>query len=316
MQNYADVPNFHTRIHAMKSRLFSLRDYVRMIRDPATMPGQVSGIRDTIETKELIFRRQIEPVLPLVEAHEEYKPFFLASLRRYEMQNARILLARAAGRQTIPQWYDISPYATLDRKLLEQDPSPDEVRLLLARMYPGENFKAIPGYRQLIVHLNNCLARSLYRSAEYLSGPAAEAFREMMLKRMAVMTLIWSLRLSVHYHFPEEKIRLYMDRFQKSCGGGARCRVIPERKELDAYLEQKRKDTGREPSAAEIEHYLEQKHYAWIAHMFHRDFHSIYCVVAYLWLLHYQIRNLFRIIDGRRFGLAADAVIGRMICEA
>ena len=49
--------------------------------------------------------------------------------------------------------------------------------------------------------------------------------------------------------------------------------------------------------------------------MFHRDFHSIYCVVAYLWLLFYQIRNLFKIIEGRRFGFSPEVILARIVCN-
>lgn len=316
MRNYADVPNLHTRIYAMKSRLFSLRDYALMIREPRFLPGSISDNEDPTSAKETVFRQQIAPIFNLAEAYRPYTPFFIANLRQYEAQNARILLARAAGHQTIEQWYDIGPYATLDRKLLEENLSLEDVKSLLADIYQSRDFKTIASYRQLAVHLDECIARSLYRSAELLVGPAADEFREMMQKRLAVMILIWSYRLSAYHHLGKEKVRMYMDKFQKIYGGKAWHRIGLEQEALDAFLEQKRKDTGREPAVSEIEHYLEQGYYAWIAHVFHRDFHSICCVVAYLWLLYYQIRNLFRIVDGRRFGLPSDAILGRMICEA
>ncbi|HOQ72316.1 MAG TPA: hypothetical protein PK933_06245, partial [Smithellaceae bacterium] len=66
MRNYADVPNLHTRIHAMRSRLFSLRDYVLMIREPETLPGHIFGIQDSTEAKEKLFEEQIAPIFPLV----------------------------------------------------------------------------------------------------------------------------------------------------------------------------------------------------------------------------------------------------------
>jgi hypothetical protein len=85
---------------------------------------------------------------------------------------------------------------------------------------------------------------------------------------------------------------------------------------LNRYLEQLRKGGGQEPSVVDIERHLEQNYYTWVSSMFHRDFHSVYCVIAYLWLLFYQIRNLFRIIDGRRFGFSSEAILNKLICEA
>ncbi len=137
----------------------------------------------------------------------------------------------------------------------------------------------------------------------------------MMQKRMAVMALIWSIRLRAYYRFSDERIHRYLADITELYGGRAWYRIDLEQEAQDAYLEQLRKDTGQEPSAADIEHYLERRYYAWIAAMFHRDFHGIYCVVAYLWLLFFQIRNLFRILDGRRFGLSADAILNSLTCE-
>lgn len=316
MRNYADEPNLHTRIYAMRSRLFLLRDYTLMIREPQSMPGNISGIQDLIEAKETLFRLQIAPIANLAEAHEQYTPFFIAYLRQYETHNAKILLTRAAGYQISEQWNDISPFATLDKGLLGERLSLDQVKSLLADIYQDDDFKAIHSYRQLVVHLDVCTARSLYHSGDLLFGAAAEDFRGMMLKRLAVMTLIWSYRLRVYHRFSNERIRFYMDKVHELYGGKVWYRVHLEQEALDRYLEQTRKNTGQEPSVAEIEHHLEQDYYAWIAHMFHRDFHSIFCAVSYLWLLFFQIRNLFRILDGRRFGLSADAIINKMICEA
>ncbi|PKN19645.1 MAG: hypothetical protein CVU71_04530 [Deltaproteobacteria bacterium HGW-Deltaproteobacteria-6] len=316
MRNYADEPNLHTRIYAMRSRLFSLRDYTLMIREPASMPGNISNIQDPTRAKESLFRQQIAPVVNLAQAFEKYTPFFIANLRQYEAQNARILLTRAAGHQALEQWNDIGPFAALDRGLLEKKLSLDDVKSLLADIYLDDDFKTISSYRQLVIHLDICTARNLYHSGDLLSGAAVQEFREMMLKRLAVMTLIWSYRLRVNHRFKDDRIRFYMDKVHKLYGGKVWYRVSLEKEALAEHLEQLRKDTGEEPSVANIEHHLEQNYYAWITSVFHRDFHSIYCVVAYLWLLFYQIRNLFRIIDGRRFGMSQDAIINRMICEA
>lgn len=316
MRNFADEPYLHARIHAMRSRLFSLRDYTLMIREQEAIPGNIAGIQNLTRAKEMLFRQQIAPVITLALACEKYTPFFIANLRQYETHNAKILLARASGHQTLEQWYDIGPFASLNKGLLDEKLSLDEIKAILTDRYQDKKFKTITGYRQLTVYLDIYTANILYHSADLLSGSAAKEFREMMLKRIAVLTLIWSTRLKAYYRFTDEKIRQYMSGIHKLYGGKVWYRVSLEREALDRRLEQIRKDTGQEPSAADIEQHLEQHYYAWIASMFHRDFHAIYGVVCYLWLLFYQIRNLFRIIDGRRFGLSADAIINKMICEA
>jgi len=315
MRHYADEPNLHARIYAMRSRLFALRDYGLMIREQDAMPGNVSAVQDLTEAKTLLFRQQIAPVITLAYAYEKYTPFFLGNLRQYETKNARLLLAKAAGCSILEQWYDISPFAKLDRGLLDETLSLDDLRPLLVDTYQDEGFKTIRGYRQLAIHLDVCTARLLYHSADSLAGSSAREFRQMMQKRMAVMTLIWSNRLRAYYRFSDEKIHRHLASINDLYGGRAWYRIRLEQEAQDARLEQLRKDTGQELSVAEIEHDLERRYYAWIASMFHRDFHGIYCVVAYLWLLFFQIRNLFRILDGRRFGLSAEAILGSLTCD-
>ena len=316
MRNYADEPNLHARICAMRSRLFARRDYALLIRERESMPGNVSAIRDLRLAKETLFALQINPVITVALAYEKYTPFFIGQLRQYETSNARLLLARAAGQPVAEQWYDIGPFARLEKKRLEERLSLTDVQSLLAEIYSDEHFKTLSGYRQLVVHLDVCAARHLYHSADQLAGSDAREFRDMMLKRIAVMTLIWSHRLRAYYRFHDERIRWFMSEIHELYGGKAWYRVGLEEQALERHLDQLRKDTGREPSVYEIEHYLEQRYYDWIASMFHRDFHAIYCVVCYLWLLFFKIRNLFRILDGRRFGLSPDATLAGLVCEA
>jgi hypothetical protein len=315
MRNYADLPYLHARIHAMRSRLFSLRDYGLMIREQDSLPGNVAGSKNLTEAKETLFRQQITPVINLAYAYEDYAPFFIANLRQYETNNAKLLLARAAGRQVLEQWYDISPFALLDKRLLKEKLSLEDTKSLLAGIYQDEKFKILNGHRRLTAYLDLRTACALKDSGELLSGSAAGEFREMMIKRFAVLTLLWSNRLRTYYRFHDEKVRLYLAGIHDLYGGKVRYQAGLEQEGLEKYLEQIRKDTGQEPSAADIELHLEQHYYSWLATMFHRDFHTIYGVVAYLRLLFFQIRNLFKIIEGRRFGLSADAILNMMICE-
>lgn len=316
MRNYADEPNLHARIYAMRSRLFARRDYALMIREQESMPGNVAGIRDLRLAKETLFSLQIAPVITVARAYEKYTPFFIGQLRQYETANARLLLARAAGHAVVEQWYNIGPFARLNKGLLEKRMSMEDVKSLLAEIYSDDCFKTLSSYRQLVIQLDVCTARHLYHSADLLAGSDAGEFRDMMLKRIAVMTLLWSNRLRAYYRFKDERIRTFMSEIHELYGGKAWYRVGLEEEALERHLDQLRKDTGGEPSVYEIEHYLEGRFYAWIASMFHRDFHAIYCVVCYLWLLFFQIRNLFKILDGRRFGLSADAVLNQLVCEA
>jgi vacuolar-type H+-ATPase subunit C/Vma6 len=288
-----------------------------MVREPTPQFSDIPGEQEPTSAKRAIFREQIAPVLRLVEAYERYTPLFLAFLRQYEVRNAKLLLARAFGKQNLELWYDIYPFAVLGNDLLDKKLSPDEVIALLASTYLAHDFKGISNYRQLDIRVEVAAALNLYRAATSLSTRAQKEFQDIMLERIAVLTAIWSLRLREHYHWSEENIRLYREEFHELFGIHASSRIRREERALSRYIDQLRGHGGqRSPSPVDIEHHLERHFHARVSAMFHRDFHSLYCVVAYLWLLFYQIRNLFCLIDGKRFGLSADRILDRIISEA
>jgi vacuolar-type H+-ATPase subunit C/Vma6 len=316
MRNYADEVNLHARIYAMRGRLFSLRDYASMVREQGTFSDRISDTHDLIEAKETLFSEQIAPIIALAEANEQYTRLFLAYLRQYEAHNVKVVLAKAFGKQSLELWYDIGSFAVLEKGLLEKKLSLDEIKSLLAKTYLADDFKDISSYRRMDIRVDICAARDLYHSSTSLAPRARKEFQDMMLKWIAVMTLIWSCRLRRYYHWSDERVRLYMGKFHGIFGdhGWSQVRMVEE--ELNRHLEQIRRGGGQEPSVADIERHLEQDYYTWISSMFHRDFHSLYCVVAYLWLLFYQIRNLFRIIEGRRFGFSSDAILNKLVGDA
>ena len=119
MRNYADQDYLHARIYAMRGRLLSLRDYASIVREPQAATSKISNIHDPVEAGETLFREQIAPVIGLAEAYDKYAPLFLAYLRQFETRNARILLAKAAGHKSEERWYDIGPFARLEKGLLQ-----------------------------------------------------------------------------------------------------------------------------------------------------------------------------------------------------
>lgn len=316
MRNYADEVNIHARIYAMRSRLLSLRDYTLMLRDQETSSGKITGETDTTEAAETIFKEQIAPVINIAGACDRYKMIFLAYLRLYEVQNVKLLLAKASGRQSVEQWYDIGPFAILDKDVLEKNLSIDELQSLLTGTYLEDDFRVLSRYRRMAILLDIVAFRNLYDVSASLSRQARTDFQEIILKRIAVLSVIWSHRLRVSYRLGEEKIRRYLTQIYDRLGIDAWPQVKAVEEDLSRHLEPLRKGGGQEPSVADIERHLEQSFYIWIASAFHRDFHSIFCVVSYLWLLHYQIRNLLGIVEGRRFGFSTDAILSKLICEA
>ena len=243
-------------------------------------------------------------------------PIFLAFLRQYEAHNAKVLLAKASGKQSMEQWYDIGSYAILDNDLLRKKLSLDELKSLLADTYLNGDLKDISSYRRMEIRMDVCAAENLYRASISISPQAKEEFQDMLLRRIAVLTVMWSWRLRGYYHWSDEKIQLFMEGIHGLFGGHASTQVMMEEKSLNRYLDELHKGAGKEPSILDIERHLDLSYYAWVSFMFHRDFHSLFCVVAYLWMLSYQIKNLFRILDGRRFGFSTDTILDKLICES
>ena len=188
MRNYADEDNLHARIYAMRGRLLSLRDYASMVREQQTSALQPFGIRDLVEAKENLFREQIAPVIAIAEAYDKYEQIFLAYLRQFETRNAKMLLAKAYGKKSLEQWYDIGPFATLDKELLKKNLSPDEIKSLIADTCLADDLKDFRGYLRMEINLDISQARNLYNSSKLLSFDSKKEFQEMALRRIAVLT--------------------------------------------------------------------------------------------------------------------------------
>jgi hypothetical protein len=76
----------------------------------------------------------------------------------------------------------------------------------------------------------------------------------------------------------------------------------------------KRGESAPDP-AADVESYLDDYYYGWASSMLHRDFHSIYCVAAYLWLLPVRYGTFSR-REGVRFGLPHEEILRKIITYA
>ena len=314
MKNYADADYIHARIAAMRSRLLAGRDYAVLVREQMSASASAPG--NTLLDREALFREQIAPVIAIAGAYAPYTPLFVAFLRLYEVQNVKILLAKAADMMPPEQWYDIAPHAIVEKELLQKKLTGEDLRSLFAGTYLASCFAGAFAPRRMAIRLDLCAAANLYNAACLLDGQAQREFQDVALKRVAVLTLLWSSRLQTYYSARDEQLASLLEKFQAFFSGPASAQVRLLEEALARYADERQKSTGQKPSPIDIERYLERFFYAWISSMFHRDFHSLYGVAAYLWLLFYQIQNLYRIRDGRRFGLSAEAVLDALCCEA
>ncbi len=316
MRDYADEANLHARIYAMRSRLLSLADYLSLTRNTDELiHSNAPGAPDDVAKGETVFKEQIAHIFPLAEAVGIYKPLFLAFLRQFEAFNAKLIFAKAFGLQSLEQWYDIGPYAIVESSLLRETTDLQSIQLLLAGTYLAPALEDISSYERMEINVDLCVARSLYDASALFSHKAKLDYQELIGRRIAVTSMILSLRLKQNYHWDDAKTHEYLTNIYKAFDGniGLQMKIVEDA--LDQYLKQTRNGGRQEQSVDNVEHYLERYYCRLVSAMFHRDFFSIYCVAAYLWLLFYQIRNLFKIIEGRRFGYSPEHILSRIVCN-
>ena len=294
----------------MRSRLLTLPDYVSL----SGKQEEPLSDNDPVVRGEKIFQEQIAALISLAEACPLYTPLFLGFFRQFEALNAKLLAVKAFGLSSLGQWYDIGPYALLKPDLLHEKMDLPQIRTRLTGTYLADAFEEAENYGQIESRVDLCAAKNFYDASVSFPVEAKRDFQELMGRRIALTSVILSLRLKKSYLWGDEKIRLFLERMHDTFDGTLRPEVKIVETAFSRYLEKARSGGAAEPSVAEGEHYLEQYFYNWISSMFHRDYHSIYCVASYLWMLYCQIRNLFKIIEGRRFNFSAERILGGIIC--
>ncbi len=312
MRDYADENCLHARICAMRSRLLRLPDYISLsAKQDEPLSGKADA--DPAARCEKIFQEQIAVLFPVAESCPRYSPLFLAFFRQFEALNAKRIGAEILGLPSLDQWLDIGPYSLLKQSLLQEDLQ--HLRLFLAGTYLDGVFEDSAGFGQMESLVDLCAAKNFYDASVSFPCEAKHDFQTLTARRIAITSTLLSLRLKKTCQWGDEKIRLFLERFQGALGAA----VLPQVKIVEGVLLQWREKAriagGPDPSVSECEHHLEQYFYSWISSLFHRDYHSIYCVTAYLWMLGCQIRNLFKIIEGRRFNFSAERILGGLICE-
>ena len=318
MKHYADREYLHTRIHAMKGRLMRLRDYASFAREWETARNDDGRVNENevVHNKERLFEEQIQGVMILAEASDYHSPLFFAFLRYFEIQNCGTLMAASFGRDTPGQWYPIGRYALVERSLLEAPPSLPFLRKLLKGTYLEEICGEAGSYERLQIRMEECALTQVLAAAETLDHRDRRLVMEMTAMRVALETTLRRRRLERYYEWDTDKIEKAMA-FMNRIPAPDLARYVTVMEELfQREGEAIKKDRGMEPALDDIEYRLEQYYHQWISHFFYRDFHSICSVVAYLWLVLRQVRNLFGVVDGRRFGLSQEAILGRLVSES
>jgi len=322
MNPYADKNYLHAKIHALRNQLLRQNDYIKIInaqKPHLAFPTLISedDTEDHKKAKEIIFRNQIKKLLLFIESSDCYRALFRAFLRFFETGNVKLLLAKAFGRtMVIEHWNDISPHNAFEKGLLRRDISLDELKSLLGNSYlknvVADDFPTV--YEKLESRLDFCAVRYFFNFSKEILFNQRSIFQEVMLRKIILLRVVWSFRLSQNYGWDDDKISSHLVSLYDlidELNGKAEL-IIKIERQINRELNQ---SSGGIPGVSYIENELERYFWSYIWKNFSRDFHSIYCVISYLWLLYYQIQNLFRIIEGLRFNVSPDIISKKIICE-
>ncbi|HOP47445.1 MAG TPA: V-type ATPase subunit [Desulfobacteraceae bacterium] len=328
MTYYADNPYLHAKIHALRSKLLKRNDYIEIInakKANLAFPGLVTetDAKDLTRVREIVFRSQIDKVIHFVRASEYYTDLFRSFLRFFEVSNFKLLLAKSFGRKVlIEQWNDISPYNEFDRDLLKDNISVSEYKTLLENTYLGNVFSNgfYEKYETIESRIDFYSTLNFFEFSKKISLEQRQIFDDIMLRRVVLLAIVWARRLKESYSWDEDKISIFILSLYRVIEDFPwKDRKIAEiirqlQKEIDERLG-KKESTGIVPETTDIEFELEKYFRSYVWRTFSRDFHSIHCVISYLWLLYYQIQNLFKIIEGFRFNVSPDMLYNKINCE-
>ena len=163
-------------------------------------------------------------------------------------------------------------------------------------------------------------ALNFFEFSQKISFSQRQIFDDIMLRRIVLLAIVWARRLKENYAWDEGKISSYIislysliEDFQRKDKQIAEIERQLQR-EIDKRLG-KKESTGIAPETTDLEHELEKYFRSYVWRTFSKDFYSIHCVISYLWLLYYQIQNLFRIIEGFRFNVSPDILYKKIISE-
>jgi hypothetical protein len=287
-------------------------------------PGLTSGnIKDDCTGfKESLFESQINLVISLAEESELYQKVFIIFLRYFEIQNLKLLYAKAFRRN--PDrfiWYNTGSFAVLDREMLSDNT--DVISLL--KYTQNTWMRGILTSESAVIYeeVEFSIDRAAFKLAAELSGSMSFSrggdSGKIISGLAAYFRLSWRWRLQQIYSWDEATIRKFIDSNVLLPGTGRAIRSSVE--EWEKFLLRQVQINyidimaGGGSGAVSAEKIMERALHRDFRKIFHENFHSINTVICYLALLYRQIRNLFSIADGLRSGIDAEMIMENIICE-
>ena len=327
MNFYADSNYIHAKIYALHSQLLSRKDYYEIAKT-GNFQTAASGVTagsikdDYITIKESLFDSQINLVISLAKASPSHSKIFIFFLRYFEILNLKLLYAKAFRRNPVPFiWYNTGDFAVLDREMLSDNT--DVAGLLKYTQNTWMRGILTAGEAGTYEEIEFALDRVAFRLAAELSNSMSFSrgtdSERIIAGLAAYFRLAWSWRLQQIYDWDDASIRKYIDSNIPINGAGRIIRSSVEEWEklLLRQVQNNYADllTGGGAGVISAERIMERALLREFSMTFHENFHSINTTICYLALLYRQIRNLFLIADGLRFGLDPDVIMESVICE-
>jgi vacuolar-type H+-ATPase subunit C/Vma6 len=323
MNFYADSNYIHARIYALHSQLLRRKDYNDIAGSghfQSVMPGLDMGNIKNNSTviKEKIFESQSGIVIQLAEASESTRHIFILFLRYFEALNLKLLCAQAYGHTPDPSiWYNIGDFAVIGREIPAGNSGIRSMIELtgdtwMKSVFSGKEAATFEDAERLIDSGMFRMAKDFLSSINLTDR---EFSMELAAGVIAYLRITWSRRLQYIYHMEPGSISGYI---------GTNITVIGSKKVFKRLVSEQEFKFLKMTGAADYksgeglsgaERAMQKILIRNVSRMFHRDFHSVNTVTCYLLLLFMQIRNLFSLADGLRFGLPPDVIMENIICE-
>jgi len=319
----ADKTYIHAKIHALHASLLSADDYLEIARSGnfhAVFPGSPAGkdASDIVQTKEKIFRRQAGIFILLAGLNDFYGEFFRSFLLLFELNNIKSVLLRSYGKNPPPlQWNDVSPCNIIDESCIKRQIPLHELSALFAgTVFSGVmDFDSPPSYEALEREVDFVSLKNLLGLGRRLLPADRRIFNNVVLKKIISLKIVWAARSDAYYG-SESDFRQFdpVDVFGGSTVTSA---------DIEAVEAEIRKSikTGYQAPGAHVkkddvpgmELFLDRLFVSHIKRIFSGDFHGICPVISYAWLLYYQIRNLFTVIEGRFLKVDPETIMRRVV---
>lgn len=311
----------HAKISALRSALYDADAYRALIQAGhahRAFPDCVSEqeARNVDDARQRVFACQIRPVLRMLAVSECYRRLFLAFVRLFETETLKQVCVRAYGRSGYGgRGLDISPYQSFPADLLQRDIDRDALAPLLGSSYLQA--AVAPGLPRSFETLENrldlCMAQEFWRAGDDASRGRRRRFQQILAVRLYLQQCSWVDRLRHCYAWTDAQIAQHLlDALphQLSCLAPA---IAAARRAVPLSVA---RPAQTQAQVAEAEYLRECWFSGYLRWHARHTAEPLVNAVCYLWLLYYQVCNLFRILEGFRFRLSPDAIAARLVCEA